>query len=194
MGASRASSFLPRLLLLPIPNISAWSHPSSATLRHSASLSSSVSSATVRCCCLPPPPPRSLALAGTDTLTQTIALLGSFPAPDAATARNAAVVRIERAALPLDDAASILGSGIADTRLIESNDIVRMSICSSDTPSLSLQYTWLHGWLSPSTTRSDVKINIICPATEVHIRKVLCLSFAAVCCNAPACSRASPLH
>ncbi|KAI0728363.1 scavenger mRNA decapping enzyme [Fomitopsis betulina] len=90
-----------------------------------------------------------------DTLTQTIALLGSFPAPDAATARNAAVVRIERAALPLDDAASILGSGIADTRLIESNDI----------------YTWLHGWLSPSTTRSDVKINIICPATEVHIRK-----------------------
>ena len=121
--------------------------------------------------------------------------MGSFPAPDSTTNRNAAVVRIERAALPLDDAANIFGTGMADIRLIESNDIVRTSLLLSPyNLSLSLnQYTWLLGWLSPSTTRPDVKINIICPATEVHIRKVLCLSSAAVCCNAPACSRAALL-
>ena len=34
-----------------------------------------------------------------------------------------------------------------------------------------LQYTWLFGWLTDERDR-DVKINIICPATEVHIRKV----------------------
>jgi m7GpppX diphosphatase len=28
------------------------------------------------------------------------------------------------------------------------------------------------GWLSHSEDRPDVKINVICPATEVHIRKV----------------------
>ena len=29
------------------------------------------------------------------------------------------------------------------------------------------------GWLSHSENRPDVKINVICPATEVHIRKVI---------------------
>ncbi|KAF8957286.1 HIT-like domain-containing protein [Flammula alnicola] len=33
-----------------------------------------------------------------------------------------------------------------------------------------LQYTWLFGWLGEDRER-DVKINVICPATEVHIRK-----------------------
>lgn len=30
----------------------------------------------------------------------------------------------------------------------------------------------MFGWLSPSQDRPDVKINVICPATDVHIRKV----------------------
>jgi m7GpppX diphosphatase len=29
------------------------------------------------------------------------------------------------------------------------------------------------GWLSHSEDRPDVKINVICPATDVHIRKVV---------------------
>ncbi|KAH9911666.1 scavenger mRNA decapping enzyme [Fomitopsis serialis] len=87
-----------------------------------------------------------------DAATQTIALLGSFPA---AGARNTAIVRIERAALPIDEPTTLLESAVADVRLIERNDI----------------YTWLLGWLAPSAARPDVKINIICPATDVHIRK-----------------------
>ncbi|KZT68878.1 scavenger mRNA decapping enzyme [Daedalea quercina L-15889] len=91
-----------------------------------------------------------------DPATQTIALLGSFPSSDDETTRNTAIVRIERAALPVDQPAAFLhDSGVADVRLIGSNDI----------------YTWLLGWLTPSPSRPDVKLNIICPATEVHIRK-----------------------
>ena len=113
---------------------------------------------------------------------------GFVLARSCATARNTAVVRIERAPLPLDEAATLLASGIADVRPVGGNDIVRTLLPSPllRTFTTSLQYTWLLGWLAPSTTRPDVKINIICPATEVHIRKVLCPSFATVCSNAPA--------
>jgi hypothetical protein len=34
------------------------------------------------------------------------------------------------------------------------------------------QYAWMLGWLRHSEDRPDVKINVICPASEVHIRKV----------------------
>ena len=34
-----------------------------------------------------------------------------------------------------------------------------------------LKYTWLFGWFGDDRER-DIKINIICPATEIHIRKV----------------------
>jgi m7GpppX diphosphatase len=37
----------------------------------------------------------------------------------------------------------------------------------------------MHGWLKPSLETPDVKINIIFPATEVHIRKVPNLQFLA---------------
>ena len=35
------------------------------------------------------------------------------------------------------------------------------------------QYTWMFGWLATSPDSPDVKINILHPATEVHIRKAL---------------------
>ncbi|TFY51808.1 hypothetical protein EVJ58_g10369 [Rhodofomes roseus] len=99
-----------------------------------------------------------------DAATQTIVLLGSFPAADGASERSPAIVRIEKAALPVDQPAALLESAIADVRLIENNDI----------------YTWLLGWLAPSTARPDVKINIICPATDVHIRKYTAQKFLVV--------------
>lgn len=35
------------------------------------------------------------------------------------------------------------------------------------------QYSWLFGWFGNEALRNaDVKINVICPATDVHIRKV----------------------
>ncbi|KAF7294477.1 Scavenger mRNA decapping enzyme [Mycena kentingensis (nom. inval.)] len=40
------------------------------------------------------------------------------------------------------------------------------------------RYMWLAAWLSPSSPdtlpQGDVKINVICPATDVHIRKARC--------------------
>ncbi|PFH45423.1 hypothetical protein AMATHDRAFT_71698 [Amanita thiersii Skay4041] len=33
-----------------------------------------------------------------------------------------------------------------------------------------MQYTWLFGWLGETRER-DVKINVICPATDIHVRK-----------------------
>ncbi|TEB20126.1 HIT-like protein [Coprinellus micaceus] len=35
---------------------------------------------------------------------------------------------------------------------------------------MHVQYTWLFGWFGEERER-DVKINVICPATETHIRK-----------------------
>ncbi|KAN0127241.1 HIT-like domain containing protein [Lactarius tabidus] len=86
-----------------------------------------------------------------DPTTQTVALLGSLK-PD--TNSNGlgvpAIVRIERTPLP-----SFSSGLISRTSSIERTDI----------------YAWMFGWLSPSQDRPDVKINVICPATDVHIRK-----------------------
>ena len=38
------------------------------------------------------------------------------------------------------------------------------------------KYTWLFGWFG-NTRERDIKINVICPATDVHVRKVLDLLF-----------------
>jgi hypothetical protein len=56
--------------------------------------------------------------------------------------------------------------------LEESTDIVRQKISWPQSCIICCsQYTWLFGWFGDERDR-DVKINIICPATEVHIRKV----------------------
>ncbi|KAI9444282.1 scavenger mRNA decapping enzyme [Lactarius indigo] len=87
-----------------------------------------------------------------DSTTHAVALLGSFKPNDSDSDGSGipAIVRIERTALPT------FSSGlISTTSLIESTDI----------------YSWMFGWLSPSQDKPDVKINVICPATDVHIRK-----------------------
>ncbi|KAI0031961.1 scavenger mRNA decapping enzyme [Vararia minispora EC-137] len=63
---------------------------------------------------------------------------------------QAAIVRIEKTALP-----KFSDGLVVKTQVIESTDI----------------YTWLFGWLQPSDSSPDLKINAIYPATETHIRK-----------------------
>ncbi|KAH9174679.1 scavenger mRNA decapping enzyme [Lactarius sanguifluus] len=91
--------------------------------------------------------------ANVDPTAQTVALLGSLKPNNDSDSDGLgvpAIVRIERTALPT------FSSGlISTTSLIGSTDI----------------YSWMFGWLSPSQDRPDVKINVICPATDVHIRK-----------------------
>ncbi|OSD07828.1 scavenger mRNA decapping enzyme [Trametes coccinea BRFM310] len=89
-----------------------------------------------------------------DPITHALTLLGTLPL-EGSSEHAPAIVRIEKTALTGDNADQLLGQELKDARLIEGTDI----------------YTWLFGWLSPSADRPDVKINIVHPATEVHIRK-----------------------
>ncbi|KAJ7876804.1 scavenger mRNA decapping enzyme [Mycena leptocephala] len=74
-----------------------------------------------------------------------------------------AILRIEKSAIPLDVSQHIfpgtLGGFLSKVKCMESTDI----------------YMWLVGWISASSMekqpQGDVKVSIICPATEVHIRK-----------------------
>ncbi|KXN83364.1 m7GpppX diphosphatase [Leucoagaricus sp. SymC.cos] len=90
-----------------------------------------------------------------DSLTHTVILLGTLPEPEG-DGEVQAIVRIEKTALNANQMPSIFHSlsGIDRTELEQSTDI----------------YTWMFGWLGPGR-EGDVKINVICPATEVHIRK-----------------------
>ncbi|KAH9918749.1 scavenger mRNA decapping enzyme [Epithele typhae] len=87
-----------------------------------------------------------------DPITHALTLLGQLPIGDSDESATA-IVRIEKTALSGESAGSLL-SGIPTTRMIESTDI----------------YSWFFGWLAKGPD-PDVKINIIHPATEVHIRK-----------------------
>lgn len=111
-----------------------------------------------------------------DPLTHSLTLLGSFPAEDTTDSdRVKAIVRIEKTALHPERASSYFApqSGlIRRVSLEESTDIV--STPWSPLPVIFwnlVQYTWLYGWLGEERER-DVKINVVCPATEVHVRKV----------------------
>ncbi|OCH87060.1 scavenger mRNA decapping enzyme [Obba rivulosa] len=91
-----------------------------------------------------------------DPITHALTLLGSFLAADSTSQdRSPAIVRIEKTALSSEHADKLFSEALDDVRLIESTDI----------------YTWLFGWFERSAEMPDVKINIIHPATDVHIRK-----------------------
>ncbi|KAI0646139.1 scavenger mRNA decapping enzyme [Trametes meyenii] len=89
-----------------------------------------------------------------DPVTHALTLLGSLPV-HSTSEHVQAIVRIEKTALTADYAAELLPGLLKDSKLIEGTDI----------------YTWLFGWLYSSVDRPDVKINIVHPATEVHVRK-----------------------
>ncbi|KAH9968229.1 scavenger mRNA decapping enzyme [Russula dissimulans] len=88
-----------------------------------------------------------------DPATHSVALLGTLRSSSSKTSDDqtkTAIVRIEKTALP-----SFSDGLITTTKLVENTDI----------------YAWMLGWLSHSEDRPDVKINVIYPATDVHIRK-----------------------
>ncbi|EJF56971.1 scavenger mRNA decapping enzyme [Dichomitus squalens LYAD-421 SS1] len=89
-----------------------------------------------------------------DPITHALTLLGKLPVQGTSEYADA-VVRIEKTALQADSAEHILTRSLESSQLIEGTDI----------------YTWLFGWLASSSDSPDVKINIVHPATEVHIRK-----------------------
>ncbi|KAF8168212.1 scavenger mRNA decapping enzyme [Crassisporium funariophilum] len=95
-----------------------------------------------------------------DPLTHSLILLGTFPSPDDQNLgeKVKAIVRIEKTALDPGDAPRFFGeTGLINRAVVEgATDI----------------YTWFFGWLADDRER-DVKINIICPATDVHIRKYM---------------------
>ncbi|KAG5638862.1 hypothetical protein H0H81_009415 [Sphagnurus paluster] len=94
-----------------------------------------------------------------DPLTHSLILLGSLPGHSEVSSDGehvAAIVKIERTALDPENASDFFSDKglVKRVALEESTDI----------------YTWLFGWLGEERER-DIKINIICPATQVHIRK-----------------------
>ncbi|KAG6810241.1 hypothetical protein H0H92_012763 [Tricholoma furcatifolium] len=89
-----------------------------------------------------------------DPFTHSLTLLGSFPAPPEEEGRVTAIVRVEKTALDPGESNTLMNVLVDRVELEQSTDI----------------YTWFFGWLGEKRDR-DIKINIICPATEVHIRK-----------------------
>ncbi|KAJ7252736.1 scavenger mRNA decapping enzyme, partial [Mycena haematopus] len=94
-----------------------------------------------------------------------LTILGSFPASFLAHSNQEstdtfpAIIRIEKTAIPVDVSSRIfpyqLGGFLSKVKCMENTDI----------------YMWLRGWISSEQSQGDVKVNIICPATEVHVRK-----------------------
>ncbi|CAL1709284.1 unnamed protein product [Somion occarium] len=85
-------------------------------------------------------------------VTHTIALLGQLQMEGGKL--SSAIIRIEKTALSASSVLDVL-SNLKDVQLIEHTDI----------------YSWLFAWLNQSQDRPEVKINVVCPATEVHVRK-----------------------
>ncbi|KAJ3552481.1 hypothetical protein NM688_g4129 [Phlebia brevispora] len=90
-----------------------------------------------------------------DPFAHSLALLGSFPDAEDPDATQSAIIRVEKTALPASFAPTLLNQFVKDVQLMENTNI----------------YTWLMGWLKSSREAPDVKINIVYPATETHIRK-----------------------
>ncbi|KAL5511752.1 hypothetical protein ACEPAH_4970 [Sanghuangporus vaninii] len=88
-----------------------------------------------------------------DSVAHNISVLGTL-SPGSSDSPSQAIVRIERTALS-GDFSKLLRDTLENVKLIESTDI----------------YSWLLAWFTKHHDVPDAKINIICPATEVHIRK-----------------------
>ncbi|KZV89808.1 scavenger mRNA decapping enzyme [Exidia glandulosa HHB12029] len=88
-----------------------------------------------------------------DPVAHSITLLGTLPTGTDSDKRDRAIITLQKTAF---DAAELehLDSLLASVKLLESNDI----------------YSWLMGSLK-DRDNSDLKINVIFPATDVHVRK-----------------------
>ncbi|KDQ10325.1 hypothetical protein BOTBODRAFT_36426 [Botryobasidium botryosum FD-172 SS1] len=90
-----------------------------------------------------------------DPLLHTINLLGTLPLGGNAESEPVpAIVLLQKTPFSLDLRSEFAGA-FARTDVIDSNDI----------------YHWLHGWFTPEYAAADVKMTVIAPATDVHVRK-----------------------
>lgn len=84
-----------------------------------------------------------------DPLTHSLTLLGTLKGQQA-------IIRVEKTALKASDAANFFShDGLVQKIQLEQNTDI---------------YTWLFAWLGDVRDR-DLKINVVCPATETHVRK-----------------------
>ncbi|KAL4063895.1 HIT-like domain-containing protein [Scleroderma yunnanense] len=69
--------------------------------------------------------------------------------------RLPAILRLERTPFPLTFPPAIASGILDETKLLGRSDI----------------YSWMNAWISRREEFPDLKINVICPATDVHVRK-----------------------
>ena len=112
-----------------------------------------------------------------DPTTHSITVLGTLPAAQSqgdAGELVRTIIRIQKTAIAPEHAKILFCGGTAlltRVALEESTDIVCIPFIWFINRYWRIQYTWLFGWLGENR-EWDVKINVICPATEVHVRKV----------------------
>lgn len=90
-----------------------------------------------------------------DPVAHSLTLLGTIPDIQNPETELQAIIRVEKTSLPAQQGPTLITHFLKDVQFMENNDI----------------YTWFLGWLEASREHPDLKINIICPATEVHVRK-----------------------
>ncbi|KAF8625911.1 hypothetical protein AX17_006637 [Amanita inopinata Kibby_2008] len=109
-----------------------------------------------------------------DPVTRSLTLLGTFPSPTNSESQVQAIIRVERTALDVSNAPLFFApenKGLVQrVHLEESTDIVHIVLSLVLFLYSLYHYTWLFGWLGENRER-DLKINVICPATDVHVRK-----------------------
>ena len=121
---------------------------------------------------------------GQDDTEGYLALLGSLPSQDGSTAQT--IIRIERTKDLPPNEETLLKEFVSRIEVIGQNDIASQYFTS---PLLLIicQYSWMKAWLIEDRPQlPDLKIDVICPATETHIRKVnVCLPLLFLCteCN-----------
>ncbi|KAK7683088.1 hypothetical protein QCA50_013761 [Cerrena zonata] len=91
-----------------------------------------------------------------DPVTHRLTLLGYLPLIPDSDKKEPAIIHVEKTALSKDFASDLL-STLSEVKLIDHTDI----------------YSWLLAWLTQSQERPEVKINIICPATEYTAQQTI---------------------
>lgn len=122
-----------------------------------------------------------------DPQTRTLFLLGTLKSQISDDEGDeVAIVKVEKTAFDTQGSAGGQTAGVEAVlarldRLtsLGGNDIVRrihyfslLNVGRSDRARSSAQYFWANAWLDQARQSADLKLMVICPATEVHIRKV----------------------
>lgn len=105
-----------------------------------------------------------------DDVDGYLALLGTLPDESGRSLQT--IVRVQRMSdLPASE--TFLHDFVARAELLNENDIVSLCLSSLDEADSVEQYSWLKAWFVEDRPHlPDMKIDVICPATDSHIRKV----------------------